>query len=173
MRKLTLEEIQRDAARRGGRCLSHIYSDSLTLMEWECAQGHRWRAVAHAIRQGHWCKRCADARLRHPAGEVHELAAARGGKCLAERYTNSQAKLEWQCALGHRWRSSFNSVKQGSWCPQCRRDKRAEARATRQAKGSATPESAAMTQKPLAPSRAYSAPEANVTSAPTATIPVP
>jgi hypothetical protein len=169
MRKLTLEEIRRDAARRGGRCLSQIYSDSLTLMEWECAQGHRWRAVAHAIRQGHWCKRCADARLRHPADEVHKLAAARGGKCLAERYTNSQAKLEWQCARGHQWRASFNSVRQGSWCPQCK----AEERATRQAKGSARAESAAMTQKPLAPSRAYSAPEANVTSAPTATIPVP
>ena len=169
MRKLTLEEIQRDAARRGGRCLSKIYSDSLTLMEWECAQGHRWRAVAHAIRQGHWCKRCADQRLRHPADQVYKLAAARGGKCLAERYTNSQAKLEWQCARGHRWRASFSSVKQGSWCPQCK----AEERATRQAKGSAMAESAAMTQKPLAPSRAYSAPEANVTSAPTATIPVP
>ena len=169
MRKLTLEEIQRDAARRGGRCLSHIYSDSLTLMEWECGHGHRWRAVAHAIRQGHWCKRCADARLRHPAHEVHKLAAARGGKCLAERYTNSQAKLEWQCALGHRWRASYNSLRHGSWCPQCKR----EERATRQANGSAAAESAAMTQKPLAPSRAYSAPEANVMSAPTASVPVP
>jgi len=56
MRKLTLDEIQRDAARRGGRCLTETYVDSLTLMEWECAAGHRWHAVAHAIRQGHWCK---------------------------------------------------------------------------------------------------------------------
>ena len=165
MRKLTLEEIQRDAAKRGGRCLTETYVDSLTPMEWECAQGHRWRAVAHAIRQGHWCKRCADERLRYPAETVHAFAASRGGNCLAERYTNSQAKLEWQCALGHRWRSSFNSVKQGSWCPQCKMDKRAEERATRQAKGSARAESAAMTQKPLAPSRPYNAPEAKVTSA--------
>ena len=161
MRKLTLDEIQRDAAARGGRCISETYVDSLTLMEWECAAGHRWRACAHAIRQGHWCKRCADERLRFPAEAVHAVAAARGGKCLAERYTNSQAKLDWQCALGHRWRMSFNSVKQGSWCPQCR----AEARATRQAKGKARAESTATTQKPLGPSRPYSAPEANVTSA--------
>ena len=42
MRKLTLEEIRRDAARRGGRCLSETYVDSLTLMDWECAQRHRW-----------------------------------------------------------------------------------------------------------------------------------
>jgi len=161
MRKLTLEEIRRDAARRGGRCLSETYVDSLTLMDRECAQGHRWRAVAHAIRQGHWCKRCADARLRHPPDEVHELAAARGAKCLSERYTNSQAKLEWQCALGHRWRSSFNSVKQGSWCPQCK----ALERASRKASGKAPAQSSAITQKPAAPSRPYSAPDENVSTA--------
>jgi hypothetical protein len=125
MRKLTIDEIQRDAARRGGRCLSESYVDSLTLMEWECAEGHRWRAVAHAIRQGHWCKRCADERLRHPQRTVHEIAAMRGGKCLAERYTNSQAKLDWECPHGHRWQASLNSVKQGSWCPQCRTQERA------------------------------------------------
>src|SRR5690348_12310252 len=101
MRKLTLDEIRRDAERRGGKLLAETYVDSLTLMEWECAQGHRWRAVAHAIRQGHWCKRCADERLRHPLHALHALAAARGGKCLATRYSNSQAKLDWQCALGH------------------------------------------------------------------------
>ena len=161
MRKLTLDEIQRDAARRGGRCLTETYVDSLTLMEWECAEGHRWRAVPHAIRQGHWCKRCADERLRQPQHAVHEIATLRGGKCLAERYTNSQVKLEWECMRGHRWAASLNSVKQGSWCPQCRPHQRAR----RQVSGSASAHSAAITQKPAAPSRPYSEPEANVASA--------
>ena len=161
MRKLTIDEIQRDAARQGGRCLTETYVDSLTLMEWECAQGHRWRAVAHAVRQGHWCKRCADERLRFPQHVVHEIAAMRGGKCLAERYTNSQAKLEWQCLHGHRWQASLNSVKQGSWCPQCK----ALERPSRQTSGSAPAQMSAMTQKPAAPSRAYSEPDENVASA--------
>lgn len=124
MRKLTLEEIQADAARRGGRCVSETYVDSLTLMEWECAVGHRWRAVAHSIRQGHWCKKCADARLRHPLQVLHSIAEARGGKCLASHYRNSQTKVEWECALGHQWRASLGSVKQGSWCPHCRAEER-------------------------------------------------
>ena len=161
MRKLTIDEIQRDAARHGGRCLTETYVDSLTLMEWECAQGHRWRAVAHAVRQGHWCKRCADDRLRYPQHVVHEIAAVRGGKCLAERYTNSQAKLEWECLHGHRWQASLNSVKQGSWCPQCK----TLARASRQASGRAPAHTSAITQNPEAPSRPYSEPEENVASA--------
>src|SRR5437660_7515611 len=161
MRKLTIDEIRRDAARHGGRCLTESYVDSLTLMEWECSQGHRWRAVAHAVRQGHWCKRCADERLRFPQHVVHEIAAMRGGKCLAERYTNSQAKLEWQCLHGHRWQSSLNSVKQGSWCPQCK----ALERPSRQTSGSAQAQTSAMTQKPAAPSWPYSEPEEKVASA--------
>jgi len=142
MRKLTLAEIQEDAARRGGRCLSETYVDSLTLMDWECGQGHKWRAVAHAIRQGHWCKKCADERLRFPAQAVQEVAAARGGACLSP-YSNSQTKLEWQCKEGHTWWSTFSSVKQGSWCPQCKGDRRAR----RRVNGSAMAHTIAMIQK--------------------------
>jgi hypothetical protein len=149
MRKLTLAEIQADAARRGGRCLSESYVDSLTLMDWECAQGHKWRAVAHAVRQGHWCKKCADARLRCPAQAVHEIAGARGGVCLSP-YSNSQAKLEWQCKEGHRWWTTFSSVKQGSWCPHCKRDRRA----SRGINGSALAQTIAMIQKASPPSSA-------------------
>lgn len=123
MRKLSLEVIQADAARYGGRCVSGEYVDSLTPMEWECASGHRWRAVAHSIRQGHWCKKCADRRLRHDPERVHALAALRGGKCLGQ-YTNIHAKMEWQCAAGHRWLASFHAVANRGWCPQCRRDAR-------------------------------------------------
>ena len=142
MRKLTLAEIQADAARRGGRCVSETYVDSLTLMDWECGQGHRWRAVAHAIRQGHWCKKCADERLRYPAQAVQEVANSRGGACLSP-YSNSQTKLEWQCKEGHTWWATFSSVKQGSWCALCKGEKRV----SRRINGSAMAQTMAMIQK--------------------------
>ena len=126
MRKLTLDEIRADAARRGGKLLTETYVDSLTLMDWECAQGHQWRAVAHSIRQGHWCKRCADGKLRHSVAALHAIAAERGGKCLTELYSNSQTKLDWECKSGHQWLATFNSIKQGSWCPECRAAARGE-----------------------------------------------
>src|SRR5258706_15415615 len=120
MRKLTLEEIQADAARRGGRCVTESYVDSLTLMDWECAQGHRWRAVAHSIRQGHWCKKCSDAKLRHSVQALHSVAAERAGRRLAGQYSNSQVKLVGECKIEHRWLASFNSIKQGSPFPECK-----------------------------------------------------
>ena len=118
MRKLTLEEIQADARRRGGRCLNEEYVGSLVLMEWECAEGHRWKATAHSIRQGHWCKRCADARLRFPARYAAEIAEAHGGRCLSP-YTNSATKMQWSCARGHPFLATLTAVKQGRWCPAC------------------------------------------------------
>ena len=126
MRKLTLEEVREDARRRGGRCLSAEYLGSLALMEWECAEGHRWKATAHSIRQGHWCKRCADTRLRFSPQHADELAAAHGGKCLSP-YSNSATKMQWSCAQGHQWLATLTAVKQGRWCPECsgKRSKRA------------------------------------------------
>jgi hypothetical protein len=76
--------------------------------------------VAHSIRQGHWCKRCADERLRHSVSALHALAAERGGRCLAQHYANSQTRLEWECQRGHQWLATFNSIKQGSWCAECK-----------------------------------------------------
>ena len=114
-----MEEIQADARRRGGRCLSSEYAGSLALMEWECAEGHRWKATAHSIRQGHWCKRCADARLRFSREHVEALAAERGGRCLGA-YVNSATKMQWICASGHQWTATLSAVKQGRWCRQCK-----------------------------------------------------
>src|SRR3954471_18133478 len=111
MRKLSLEEVQADACNRGGRCLSDSYVGSLVLMEWECGEGHRWKATAHSIRQGHWCKRCADARLRFLPQHAAELAAARGGKCVGD-YTNSATKMKWSCARGHEWLATVTAGKQ-------------------------------------------------------------
>lgn len=109
----------RIAARRRGACLSESHKNSLTALEWQCANGHRWRAIPNSIRQGHWCKQCADAKRRKTLEEIQELAAKREGKLLSATYVNSQSSVLWQCAIGHRWKAIPNSVSQGSWCPQC------------------------------------------------------
>ena len=105
--------------------------------------------VAHAIRQGHWCKKCADERLRFPLQAVKDVAAARGGACLSD-YSNSQTKLEWQCGSGHSWWATFSSVKKGSWCPQFKGEKRAR----RRINGSAMAHTIDMIQKAAPPSSA-------------------
>lgn len=54
---------------------------------------------------------------------MQELAKSRGGKCLSDKYINNRTKLRWQCNEGHIWKSTPNSIKNGSWCPICSRRK--------------------------------------------------
>lgn len=57
--KHTIEEMKEVARRRKGRCLSEKYVSYKDLLEWECREGHRWKANPSNILQGKWCRLCA------------------------------------------------------------------------------------------------------------------
>ena len=46
-------------------------------------------------------------------------AEAHGGRCLSRSYLRSAAKLDWVCALGHRWSALPSNIRKGHWCPTC------------------------------------------------------
>jgi len=47
------------------------------------------------------------------------LAEERGGRCLSLFYVNSAVPLLWECAAGHQWSAAPESIRKGSWCPEC------------------------------------------------------
>ncbi|MDO4620771.1 MAG: FAD-dependent oxidoreductase [Lachnospiraceae bacterium] len=57
---LTLEDLQKAAAFRGGRCLiSAVPADIYTPILWECADSHQFAMSINAVLQGgHWCPEC-------------------------------------------------------------------------------------------------------------------
>jgi hypothetical protein len=115
----SLELAKSTALARGGICLSARYANSTTLMEWQCAEGHRWRAALNNIKNGgRWCPVCAGHYDHLP--NLQKKAAMLGGKCLASRYESAKIKVPWECAMGHRWEASSDSVLNGGrWCPCC------------------------------------------------------
>ena len=115
-----LQEMQAIASKRGGTCLSEAYVNAKTKLLWECKQGHRWEMAPSRIRQGGWCARCAGTYRYTTIADMDMLAQERGGHCLSDRYANSHTRLLWECAKGHRWEATPNSVQQGSWCPACK-----------------------------------------------------
>jgi hypothetical protein len=120
---LTLYQLQRFAARKGGQCLSLEYESSAKPLRWRCAAGHEWRARASSIRAGTWCPLCArNQKLK--LQEMRQIARERGGRCLSAIYKNGATLLLWECKLGHRWKAPPARVKngsrrRGSWCPKC------------------------------------------------------
>jgi hypothetical protein len=59
---LTIEDMQKAAAKRGGLCLSKDYLNNREKLLWRCAKGHEWEAVGNSIRSGSWCRICAGKR---------------------------------------------------------------------------------------------------------------
>jgi hypothetical protein len=109
------------ATGRGGECLSDAYGTSAHPMRWRCKRGHAWAASPANIKGGSWCPVCARVeRSNHTIGEMHEIARARGGRCLSDAYVNVTTKLEWECARGHTWSTSPMVVLAGCWCPACK-----------------------------------------------------
>lgn len=119
--KKTIEDMHRLAESKGGACLSEKYFHSGVPLEWQCAEGHRWCTTPAAIRQGTWCPHCSHSRRRNT---MQAVAARHGGRCLSDEYAGSFTPLEWECALGHRWKAQPASVKHRTWCPECARQKR-------------------------------------------------
>ncbi len=64
----------------------------------------------------------ADSR-RHSLSVMQQLAASRGGQCLADKYINSCTKIRWRCSDGHEFDMAPNRVQQRSWCPVCARSR--------------------------------------------------
>lgn len=115
---LTLEDMQRMAKDRGGKCLSKEYVNVMTNLKWKCNKGHIWEAMPHNIHSGWWCPHCSG-HARCTIQQMKKIAKKRHGKCLSNRYVNSRTKLKWKCEKGHIWIALPPNIKKGGWCPIC------------------------------------------------------
>jgi hypothetical protein len=121
---LNIRDMQVVAAQRGGECISENYVNSITPLEWKCAQGHRWSARPSNIRSGSWCPHCSPNATGLLGEEVlldrcKRLAESRGGRCLSEAYSTARSHLTWECVSGHVWEATPDNIKRGKWCPVC------------------------------------------------------
>lgn len=126
----SIGDMQKLAASRGGECLSEAYINSKSPLQWRhTVCGTEWWAKPNYITTGSWCPHCGGSQ-KLDIQQMHELAEARGGKCLSLEYTNIGTKLLWECSFGHHWLARPHDIKhKSSWCPHCRHKSEQECRA--------------------------------------------
>ncbi len=127
----SIDVFHKIASEKGGKCLSSEYKSSKDKLEFECAEGHRWKTAAGTIKSGCWCSVCghkqAGLTRRGPLEPFYKIAASHNGKCISFEYKNSRyIYLVFECSEGHRWKASGANVKNGSWCPKCADKKKGE-----------------------------------------------
>lgn len=134
----SIDDAKDYADENGGKCLSTSCAGASDQLEWECAEGHQWVASLNEEQaRKRFCPICKTykADRKRKTGKTsskdvmliraHKVAASRGGKCLATRYTTTREKLEWECGEGHRWLAPAQSVLyNGAWCNICAMKKR-------------------------------------------------
>ncbi len=120
-RKLTIEEMQELAEKKGGKCLSDTYINKRTPLLWECKEGHQWKALPGGVKNNNsWCAKCRYESLKLGLDYAKELAIKREGKCLSTEYINYPTLMSWECKNGHIWETSIAVLQRGAWCPKCR-----------------------------------------------------
>lgn len=113
-----LEDFAAIAADHGGECLSSEYGGLRTKLEWRCRHGHTWEALPAVVRDGSWCPECLG-RTPLTLEDMRASAANRGGRCLSEEYAGVRTKHQWECAQGHTWWATPQTIRNGTWCPTC------------------------------------------------------
>ena len=122
---ITITNVKKFAFEHGGICLSDVFVNSKTKLQWRCNKGHELWANWNTIQQGRWCPKCGKFRTAHAARnrvgiqKCKELAKTKGGECLSDVYIDALTKLKWRCEKGHEWQTSWNTVSADHWCPTC------------------------------------------------------
>ncbi|CAK0815942.1 unnamed protein product [Prorocentrum cordatum] len=61
-RRLSIEDANAEAVRRGGACLSSSYTNNRGHLRWRCSEGHEWNTSLKTVYAGSWCPVCKSGR---------------------------------------------------------------------------------------------------------------
>ena len=93
--------------------------------KWKCKFNHTWDAsVNERTSRGRGCPVCAGQKLLVGFNDLStrfpDIAAEAYGWDPTTLFAATTKKLEWKCALGHRWNASIGSrTVNGNGCPIC------------------------------------------------------
>jgi len=94
---------------------------------WICSKKHSWDAtIKNRTNRESGCPHCMEDRYaekrRLSIKKTHLYAKKRGGSCITTNYVNTNSKLQWECAKGHKWSATSVIIKNGTWCQVCTRN---------------------------------------------------
>jgi hypothetical protein len=119
--KLSMDDAKNKAESNGGQCLSKIYKNANSKMDWQCKDGHEWSTTLGSVNNGSWCPICVNISSRQWCKQDAVITAnTNNGSFLSEEFTNRGTTYLWQCHKEHKFKMSFDAVLKDRWCPKCK-----------------------------------------------------
>ncbi len=121
VKSLTIQDAQRIARIRGGRCMSKEYIDGMSYLKWMCRKGHTWDMPYRTVQQGGWCVQCNKAEVNEEKLEViRKIAEKKNGVCLSTKFVNINTKLKFKCKRAHTFEMTPAHLRvKNFWCRKC------------------------------------------------------
>ncbi len=125
--KLTIDDMQKLAAKFGGECLSQEYSGSKNKLLWKCKNKNHppFKQTPGAVKNGNFCRKCSG-KERISIEDMRNHARAHGGICVSnELPEKGKSMIEFKCHNFPSHPSFFKravNIKSNSnlWCPNCK-----------------------------------------------------
>lgn len=120
----TFEFVNLEISKRGGELLSTKYVNNREPLRVKCLKcSNIWLPRFANIMSGEWCPTCGG-KKKHSYDFIRYEIENRGGHLKSTRYIGSDKSLSIECdTCHHLFSMSYDSIKQGSWCPYCSESK--------------------------------------------------
>lgn len=82
-----------------GKLLEFNFDD----IKIQCKNNHSWRTKYYVIKNGHWCRKCADKNNIRKFTDILNIVKQENINCLSQEkeYENSESILKFKCINGH------------------------------------------------------------------------
>jgi hypothetical protein len=126
--KKTIKEIKNiiKSLHPNSKVISNTYKSSIDKLKIQCENNHIFSMSYNNIKNKHWCPDCSQKR-KYTIKEVKNFIETKhpGSKLLSKIYINNNTKLQIICKNKHKFKMSFNSIKNSNqWCSFCAGNKR-------------------------------------------------
>jgi hypothetical protein len=125
-KRLTHEKVRELICKKysGSELLNNkIYKNASSKINIKCENNHVFETCWNKIQQKRWCPTCwknkHNLNIKDVAGFLQQHHP--GSIFLEKEYINNSTKMLIQCDKGHQWKVHFGNLKNGKWCPVCRK----------------------------------------------------